>query len=163
MRISDWSSDCGSSDLVFEVGETHLAGVAAEHFGGQQVELDAVAARGGADDRGDQRLVEADARAAGRGDGEGFGPDMADRLDHQAIAARREDIAPAPFEFGHRVALAAAAEDAIAERQDGLRGFDRQIAHQRLFGYSADQLAAFPAVRFYRPLPADRNRLVYGT
>src|SRR3546814_5269535 len=99
MRISDWSSDCGSSDLVFEVGETHLAGVAAEHFGGQPVELDAVAARGGADDRGEQRLVEADARAAGRGDGEGFGPDMADRLDHQAIAARREDIAPAPFEF----------------------------------------------------------------
>src|SRR3546814_1056592 len=33
------------ADEVFEGGEQHLAGVAAEHFGGQPVELDAVAAR----------------------------------------------------------------------------------------------------------------------
>src|SRR3546814_4336717 len=76
------------------------------------------------------------------GDREGFGPDMAGRLDHQPIAPRREDIAPAAFEFGHRVALAAAAEDAVSEREYGLRGFDRQIAHQRLFGELADHLAA---------------------
>src|SRR3546814_18254770 len=93
---------------VFEGGEQHLAEGAAEHFGGQPVELDAVAARGGADDRGEQRFVEADARAAGRGDGEGFGPDMADRLDHQPIAPRRGDLAPAAFQFGHRIALAPA-------------------------------------------------------
>src|SRR3546814_3912944 len=75
---------------------------------------------------------------------------MADRLDHQPIAPRREDIAPAAFEFGHRVALAAAAEDAVSEREHGLRGFDRQIAHQRLFGELADQLAALHEVRFSR-------------
>src|SRR3546814_9254636 len=77
---------------------------------------------------------------------------MADRLDHQPIAPRREDIAPAAFEFGHRVALAAAAEDAVSEREHGLRGFDRQIAHQRLFGELADQLAALHEVRFSRPV-----------
>ena len=59
----------------------------------------------------------------GRGDGEGVGPDVADRLDHQPVAPRREDIAPAAFEFGHRVALALAAEDAVAERERvGLAG-----------------------------------------
>src|SRR3546814_17818785 len=70
------------ADEVFEGGEQHLAGVAAEHFGGQPVELDAVAARGGADDRGEQRLLEAAARAAWRGGGEGFGPHLAVRLHH---------------------------------------------------------------------------------
>src|SRR3546814_2212079 len=52
------------ADEVFEGGEQHLAGVAAEHFSGQPVELDAVASRDGADDRAEQRFAEPDARAA---------------------------------------------------------------------------------------------------
>src|SRR3546814_8607233 len=95
LRISDCSSDVCSSDL----------------------EVRAVAGAGRADHRREQCLVVAHARAAGRGDREGFGPDMADRLDDQPVAPRREDIPPAPFELGHRVAPVPAAQDAIRSEE----------------------------------------------
>jgi hypothetical protein len=69
-----------------------------------------------------------------------------------AIAPCGEDVAPAAFQLGHRVALAAAAEDAIAQCEDRLGGFDGQIAHQWLLGQLADQLAALHDCLFSRPV-----------
>jgi hypothetical protein len=79
---------------------------------------------------------------------------MTDRLHDETVAARREDVAAAPFEFGHRVALAAMAQHAIAQREDRLRRIDRQVAHERLFGQAADERAGFHHSSHRRPKSA---------